>query len=111
MVDCIDSNFVSSVGVRVSEFEQRVAKFAGAEYAVATVTGTSALHIALDLAGVRPGEEVITQALTFVATCNATRYCGASPVFVDVDADTMGMSPVSLKSFLEEFSKTDGRGV
>lgn len=111
LVDCIDSNFVSSVGVKVTEFEQRIASLAGTQYAVATVNGTAALHIALDLAGVREGEEVITQALTFIATCNATRYCEASPVFVDVDMDTLGMSPAALRAFLEEFSEQRPGGV
>lgn len=111
LIDCIDSNFVSSVGVRVAEFEQRVADFVGTKYAVATVNGTAALHIALDLAGVRAGEEVITQALTFIATCNATRYCGAWPVFVDVDRDSLGMSPCSLRAFLDEFAEHREEGV
>lgn len=111
LTDCIDSNFVSSVGTKVTEFEQRIADFVGVDYAVATVNGTAALHVALDLAGVKPGEEVITQALTFVATCNATRYCDAWPVFIDVDRDSLGMSPASLRSFLEEFSEQRKEGV
>ena len=111
LVDCIDSNFVSSVGAKVSEFEEQIADFVGAEFAVATVNGTAALHIALDLIGVRAEEEVITQALTFVATCNATRYCDAWPVFIDVDRDSLGMSPVSLRRFLEEFAEQRDGGV
>lgn len=111
LVDCIDSNFVSSVGARVTDFEQRVADFVGTDFAIATVNGTAALHIALQLAGVRPGEEVITQALTFIATCNATRYCDAWPVFVDVDRDSLGMSPAALRSFLEEFVEQREDGV
>jgi len=71
LVDCIDSNFVSSVGQKVVDFENEIASFTGSKYAVATVNGTSALHVALELVGVRSGEEVITQSLTFVATCNA----------------------------------------
>ncbi|MDA9891474.1 LegC family aminotransferase [Planktomarina temperata] len=102
LLDCIDSNFVSSVGPRVTEFEQKVAKFTGSKYAIATVNGTAALHIAIELAGVKPGDEVITQALTFIATCNAISYAGAKPVFVDVDIDTMGLSPEALKCFLVE---------
>jgi perosamine synthetase len=101
VVEAIDSNFVSSVGARVDEFEKRVAAFTGAAWAVATVNGTSALHAALDLADVRRGDEVISQALTFVATCNSISYLGARPVFVDVDLDTMGMSPVALRHWLE----------
>ena len=84
LVDCIDSNFVSSVGVKVTEFENKVAEFTGARYAVATVNGTSALHVAIQLAAVVPGDEVISQALTFIATCNAINYSGAFPVFIDV---------------------------
>lgn len=105
LVDCIDSNFVSSVGARVSEFEERMSAFTGTRFAVATVTGTAALHTALLVAGVRPGDEVITQALTFVATCNALSYIGAHPVFVDVDLDTLGMSPKSLRKWLTEHSE------
>ena len=102
LIDCIDSNFVSSVGEKVTEFEEKVAKFTGSKYAVATVNGTAALHVAIELAGVKPGDEVISQALTFIATCNAITYAGAKPLFVDVDIDTMGMSPSALKSFLED---------
>lgn len=101
LVACIDSNFVSSVGEKVTEFERRVADFTGSAFAVATVNGTAALQIALQLAGVQPGDEVITQPLTFVATCNAIRHAGAWPVFVDVDEDTMGMSPKALQAFLD----------
>ena len=98
--ECIDSTFVSSVGKYVDIFEKKIAEYTGAKYAVATSNGTSALHIALLLANVEEGDEVITQPLTFVATCNAIRYCGGQPIFVDVDKDTMGLSPTSLRSFL-----------
>lgn len=101
LIDCIDSNFVSSVGQRVTEFESEVARFAGAEFGVATMNGTAALHASLLLAGVRPGDEVLSQALTFVATANAISYTGAVPVFVDVDRDTLGMSPAALRTWLE----------
>ena len=100
LIDCIDSTFVSSVGKYVDRFEQMMADYTGAKYAVATVNGTAALHIALKLVGVNQGDEVITQPLSFIATCNAISYCGAKPVFVDVDRDTLGMSPGSLRSFL-----------
>lgn len=100
LADCIDSNFVSSVGAKVTEFEQQIANFTGARFAIATVNGTAALHAALLLAGVQRGDEVISQALTFIATCNALSYAGATPVFVDVDRDTMGMSPEALERFL-----------
>ena len=110
LVDCIDSNFVSSVGEKVTEFENLIAEFTGAKYAVATVNGTAALHLALELSGVERGEEVISQALTFIATCNAIKYVGAYPVFVDVDKDTMGMSPHALQRFLETHaSERDGQ--
>jgi len=102
LIDCIDSNFVSSVGARVTEFEQRIAEFTGARHAVATVNGTAALHVALQLAGVRRGDEVLTQALSFIATCNALSYTGAHPVFIDVDLDTLGMSPTALRRWLSE---------
>jgi aminotransferase in exopolysaccharide biosynthesis len=108
--DCIDSTFVSSVGQYVNLFEQKLAEFTGAKYAVATVNGTSALHISLILAGVEASDEVLTQALTFVATANAISYIGASPIFIDVDRDTMGLSPEKLEKFLEKetFMNADG---
>lgn len=99
--ECIDSTFVSSVGKFVDEFEKRIAEYTGAKYAIATTNGTSALHIALLLAGVQNDDEVITQPLTFIATCNAISYCNAKPVFVDVDLDTLGLSPSSLEKFLD----------
>ena len=102
MVECIDSNFVSSVGKFVSRFELMCAKYTGAKYAVAAMNGTAALHIALLLAGVKCNEEVITQALTFIATANAISYTGAKPVFIDVDTETMGLSPSALESWLQE---------
>jgi len=120
LIDCIDSNFVSSVGKKVTELEENVAEFTGSKYAVATVNGTAALHVAIKLAGVKPGDEVISQALTFIATCNAISYAGAKPLFVDVDVDTMGLSPAALKRFLEEnaekkmsgtFNKTSGKKI
>ncbi len=100
--ECIDSTFVSSVGKFVNQFEEMMAEFTGSKYAIAAVNGTAALHMALILANVKPKDEVITQALTFISTANAISYCHATPVFVDVDKDTMGMSPVSLKQFLTE---------
>ena len=99
--ECIDSTFVSSVGKFVDEFEEKIASYTGAKYAIATSNGTSALHISLLLADVERNDEVITQPLTFVATCNAISYCGAQPIFIDVDKDTMGLSPSALKYFLE----------
>lgn len=99
--ECIDSTFVSSVGKFVNEFEKKITKYTGAKYAIATTNGTSALHISLILADVDKDSEVITQSLTFVATCNAISYCSAKPIFIDVDRDTMGLSPSSLRFFLE----------
>lgn len=101
--ECIDSTFVSSVGKFVDQFEREFAHTVGAKYAIATVNGTAALHIALLLAGVQKDDEVITQPLTFIATANAISYIGATPVFVDVDLDTMGLSPLSLKCFLKQY--------
>jgi len=102
LVECIDSNFVSSVGYGVKRFEDNIAKFTGHKFAVATVNGTSALHIALHITGVQQGDEVITQALTFVATANAISYCSAKPIFIDVDIDTLGMSPKALSEWLSK---------
>lgn len=110
LADCIDSNFVSSVGAKVTEFEQQCAAFTGTKFAIATVNGTAALHIALQLAGVARGDEVITQALSFIATCNAVTYAGATPVFVDVDEDTMGLSPAALSGFLTAHAKKTADG-
>jgi aminotransferase in exopolysaccharide biosynthesis len=108
--ECIRSNFVSSVGQRVVDFENQVAEFTGASYAVAVVNGTAALQVALRVAGVLPSEEVITQDLTFVATANAICHLNASPVFLDVDEDTMGLSPSSVLTFLENNAKVTDRG-
>ena len=99
--DCIDSTFVSSVGKYVDTFEKEFAKTVGSKYAIATVNGTAALHISLILADVKKDDEVITQPLTFIATCNAISYIGAKPIFIDVDLDTMGLNPDALKDFLE----------
>ena len=99
--ECVDSTFVSSAGKFVDELEEKIAKYTGAKYVVATGNGTSALHISLILANVDKNSEVITQPLTFVATCNAINYCNAKPIFIDVDTDTMGLSPSALRSFLE----------
>lgn len=99
--DTIDSTFVSSVGERVDNFERDIARFMGAKHAIATVNGTAALHMALLVAGVKPGDEVISQALTFVATANATNYAGANPVFLDVERETLGLCPDALQRWLD----------
>ena len=100
LLETIDSTFVSSVGKFVDQFEQKISEYTGVKYAIATVNGVAALHIALKLAGVKNNSEVITQSLTFVATCNAVRYCGARPIFIDVDKNTLGLSPAKLEDFL-----------
>lgn len=98
--DCIDTTFVSSVGQYVDRFEKDMAAYTGAKRAVVCVSGTNALHIAMMLAGVERDDEVLTQALTFIATCNAIAYIGAHPVFLDVDRNTMGLSPDAVKEWL-----------
>lgn len=103
MQDAINSTFVSSVGAYVNRFEEMMKEITGAAYAVAMVNGTTALQLSLELVGVRPGDEVITQPLTFVATANAIRHCGADPHFVDVDSDTLGLSPSALSTHLQEW--------
>ena len=100
-----DSTYVSSVGEFVNKFEEKLQNILVLKYAVATCNGTAALHISLKLANVDENCEVITQPITFVATCNAISYCKAKPIFIDVDRDTMGLSPSSLKSFLAKNTK------
>lgn len=103
--ECIDSTFVSSVGPFVDLFEQRIAEITETKKGVAVVNGTAGLQVALRLVGVQANDEVLTQALTFIATANAINYNQAKPVFIDVDRDTMGLSPSALKAFLEEFGE------
>jgi len=105
VLDSIESTFVSSVGAYVDKFEIMMAELSKAQKAVAVVNGTSALQVALRLSGVSSGDEVLTQALTFIATINAIIYNGASPVFLDVDLDTMGLSPNSVKAFLDFYGE------
>lgn len=118
--ECIDSTFVSSVGKFVDRFEDDMARYTGAKRAVVCVSGTNALHMALMLAGVERGDEVLTQALTFIATCNAISYIGAHPVFIDVDKDTMGFSPKAMCEWLSQnaeikegqcYNKSTGRRI
>lgn len=120
VADTIDSTFVSSVGEYVDRFEEMMANISQTNRAVAVVNGTAALQVAQRLVGVSDGDEVITQALTFVATANSIKYNGAYPVFLDVDRDTMGLSPEAVQLFLEEFgeirdnlcyNKTTGRKI
>lgn len=102
VLDAIDSTFVSSVGAYVDGFERRLEEYTGSPRAVAVVNGTAALHVALELVGVQSLDLVLTQPLTFIATCNAIQYCGAEPVFLDVDRHTLGLSPDALSNWLEE---------
>ncbi len=99
--ECIDSTFVSSVGQFVDRFERDMERYTGAKKAVVCVNGTNALHIAMMLAGVEHEDEVLTQSLSFIATCNAISYIGAHPVFLDVDIDTMGLSPDAVEKWLK----------
>ena len=105
--DCIDSTYVSYVGQYVDKFEAMLANFTGVKKAVAVVNGTAALHIALKLAGVQPEDEVLTPALTFVATANAVSYCGAIPHFVDSEESTLGLDPHKLKAYLKDIARVD----
>lgn len=108
--DTLDSTFVSSVGTYVDLSEKMMADICQSKRAVAVVNGTAGLQIALQLVGVQRGDEVITQALTFVATANAIHYNGSEPVFLDVDYDTMGLSPKAVSEFLEEFGERRDSG-
>lgn len=110
VLDTLHTTFVSSVGAYVGKFEQQIATYTNSPAAVATVNGTAALHTALFMAGVRAGDLVITQPLTFVATCNAIHHCGAEPVFVDVHRDNLGLCPDSLTSFLTEHAELTAEG-
>ena len=110
VLDTIDSTFVSSVGAYVDRFEKDMAAFTCSPRAVAVMNGTAALHIALKLADVQAGDLVVTQSLTFVATCNAIAYCSAEPLFVDVDRHTLGLSPSALDAWLSEHALIDDHG-
>lgn len=106
LINCIDTTFVSSVGKYVDKFEEVVAQYTGAKKAIVIVNGTNALHLALLSAGVKTDDEVITQPVTFIATANAIAYCNAHPVFLDVDKDTLGLSPAKLSEWLSKNTKT-----
>lgn len=106
--ECIDTTFVSSVGKFVDRFEEMMVEYTGTQKAVVCVNGTNALHMAMLLVGVDRDDEVITQALTFIATCNAISYIGAHPVFIDVDKDTMGLSPDAMEAWLKENAEIKG---
>jgi aminotransferase in exopolysaccharide biosynthesis len=102
VLETINSTLVSSVGPYVDQFEKDMVEYTGSERAVAMVNGTAALHLALLISGVKSGDLVVTQPLTFIATCNAIRYCGAEPLFIDVERRTLGLSPVALSEWLDE---------
>ncbi|WP_137844340.1 LegC family aminotransferase [Microbacterium sp. 2FI] len=104
--ECLDSTFVSSVGAFVTEFEQGIAAFTGAAHGIAVSNGTSALQVALELADVRAGDDVIVPTLSFVATANAVSHVGAQPYFVDSDPDTLGMSVESVAGVLRAARST-----
>ena len=106
VLDCIDSTFVSSIGKYVDRFEEMICDITGARFAIAVVNGTCALHIALKLASVQPGDEIITQPLSFVATANSIAHCGAKPIFLDVEKETLGLDPRALKEFLKSNTQT-----
>lgn len=106
--ECIDTTFVSSVGKFVDRFEEMMVEYTGTQKAVVCVNGTNALHMAMLLVGVEREDEVITQALTFIATCNAISYIGAHPVFIDVDKDTLGLSPDAMEAWLKENAEIKG---
>ena len=106
--ECIDTTFVSSVGKFVDRFEEMMVEYTGTQKAVVCVNGTNALHMAMLLVGVEREDEVITQALTFIATCNAISYIGAHPMFIDVDKDTMGLSPDAMEAWLKENAAIKG---
>jgi perosamine synthetase len=111
LAETIDSTFVSSVGPFVDQFEQMIQDYTGAKHAVAVVNGTAALHMALMLAGVERGDLVITQALSFIATCNAISYIGAEPCFVDVDKNNLGLSADALQTFLQHVEIKNGKAI
>lgn len=111
VTDTIESTFVSSVGAYVDRFEEMMKSITGAKYAIATVNGTAGLHISLHVLGIGNQDEVITQALSFVATANAIKYTGAGPIFLDVDQDSMSLSPIALVNFLEKECKVENSNV
>jgi perosamine synthetase len=110
VAEVVESGMISTVGAQVGAFEAKLAEYTGAAHVIATINGTAALHLALIAIGLKPGEEVITQALTFVATANAIRYCAADPIFVDVDRSTMGLSPDAVEAFLDTHADRDNSG-
>ena len=111
LAECIDTTYVSYVGKFVTDFEEHIKHVTGAKFAIAMVNGTAALQMMLMSAGVCPGQEVITQALTFAATAAGIKHAGAEPAFVDVDRETMGMSPESLTHYLATYGDKHSDGI
>jgi perosamine synthetase len=108
--ECIDTRWVSSVGKFVDQFEKQLTDFTGVKYAIATVNGTAALHLCLQLVGVEEGDEVLLPALTFIATANAVSYCGAIPHFIDSEERTLGIDPHKLQDYLREIGEMRSEG-
>ncbi len=109
--ECLDTGWVSSVGKYVDEFEARLAEYVGSRYAIVVVNGTAALQMALMVAGVKPGDEVLVPALSFVATANAVVHCGAVPHFVDSAESTLGLDPSALQGYLSIVTESSERGL
>lgn len=97
VLDCLDTNWISSNGKYIGAFEETFAKYCGVKHAIATNNGTTALHLALVALGLKPGDEVIIPTVTYIATANAVQYCGATPILVDVQADTMNIDPEAIE--------------
>ena len=110
LVECIDSNYVSSIGPFVSKFEEMISQYVGARFVVATASGTAALHLSLLACGVGRGTEVITQPLSFVATANAIAYTGAKPIFLDIGSDNLSLCPAALSDFFERNTEITKKG-
>ena len=102
LIETIDSTFVSSAGENINLFEKKISGITRSKYAISTSSGPAALHSALIAVGCDFNSEVITQSLSFVAACNAIKYCGSHPIFIDVDKHSFGLSPVKLEKFLKE---------
>tara|TARA_B100000945_G_C20419392_1_gene616952 strand:- start:396 stop:1538 length:1143 start_codon:yes stop_codon:yes gene_type:complete len=110
VLEAIDSTFVSSIGKFVDQFEESFSEYIGSNHAIATMNGTSALHIALVLAGVESDDHVLTQSLSFVATTNSIHYCNADPIFIDVDIDSLSLSPEKLSDYLKKNCEINADG-
>jgi len=105
VTDCINSSWISSIGKYVTEFENKFANFCNCRYAISTMNGTVALHLALETLGIKPGDEVIVPSLTFIATANAVKYTGATPVFADSESDTWNIDPFRIEKLINKKTK------